>query len=43
MPKPLVIQTEHLDADAAAWLAERAELAACPSEDEPRFGELLAT
>jgi phosphoglycerate dehydrogenase-like enzyme len=41
MPRPLVIQTEHLDAEAAAWLAERCELVVCPSEDEPRFGELL--
>lgn len=42
MSKPLVIQTEHLDSSAAAWLAERCELVVCPSEDEPRFGELLA-
>lgn len=40
--RPLVIQTEHLDADAAAWLAERCRLEVCPSEDEPRFGGLLA-
>ncbi len=39
--KPLVIQTEHLDAEAAAWLGEQCELVVCPSEDEPRFGELL--
>jgi phosphoglycerate dehydrogenase-like enzyme len=42
VPRPLVIQTEHLHAEAAAWLAERCELVVCPSEDEPRFGELLA-
>ncbi|MBC7773635.1 MAG: hypothetical protein H7210_14160 [Pyrinomonadaceae bacterium] len=41
-PRPLVIQTEHLDVDAAAWLAERCQLEVCPSEDEPRFGRLLA-
>lgn len=40
--RPLIIQTEHLHADAAAWLGERCELVACPSEDEPRFGELLS-
>jgi phosphoglycerate dehydrogenase-like enzyme len=39
--RPLVIQTEHLDPVAAAWLGERCELVVCPSEDEPRFGELL--
>ncbi len=38
----LVIQTEHLDATVAAWLAERCELVVCPQEDERRFGELLA-
>src|SRR5690348_859540 len=37
---PLVIQTEHLDPEAAAWLADRCELAVCPSEDEPRFSQL---
>lgn len=40
--KPLVIQTEHLDPEAAAWLAERAELVVCPSEDRERFLPLLA-
>jgi len=39
--KPLVIQTEHLDADAAAWLAERCELVRC-SSDAPEFAALLA-
>lgn len=39
--RPLVIQTEHLDEAAAAWLGQRCELAACAPEEEPRFGELL--
>ena len=39
--KPLVIQTEHLDKSAAAWIAERCELVVCPWEDERRFAELL--
>ncbi len=39
--RPLVIQTEHLDAAAAAWLAERVELVKCASEDEA-FPALLA-
>ena len=41
MPKPLVIQTEHLDGEAAAWLGERCEVVVCASDDEPRFWELL--
>lgn len=41
MSKPLVLQTEELDASAAAWLGERCELVAC-RVDEPRFAELLA-
>jgi len=40
--RPLVIQTEHLDEVCAAWLAERCELVRCPSDDEPRFSELLS-
>lgn len=40
--RPLVIQTEHLDAEAAEWLSQRCRLEVCPSEDEPRFGRLLA-
>lgn len=40
MSKPLVVQTEDLDAEPAAWLAERCELVVCPST-EPRFWELL--
>ncbi len=40
--KPLVIQTEHLDAEAAAWLAERCELVQCPPDlNDPAFAELL--
>ncbi len=39
---PLVIQTEHLDVEAASWLGTRCRLEVCASEDEPRFGELLA-
>lgn len=40
--RPLVVQTEELDPTCAAWLAERCELVACPSEDGTRFPELLA-
>lgn len=40
MSTPLVIQSEELDAGAAAWLAERCELAVC-RYDDPRFGQLL--
>lgn len=39
--RPLVIQTEHLDADAAAWLAERCRFEKCDSAD-PRFAALAA-
>ncbi|MEM8758122.1 MAG: NAD(P)-dependent oxidoreductase [Planctomycetota bacterium] len=39
--RPLVIQTEDLDADAAAWLSERCELVRCGS-DETGFDLLLA-
>jgi phosphoglycerate dehydrogenase-like enzyme len=42
MRRLLVIQTEHLDEAAAAWLGERCEVVSCAVEDEPRFGELLA-
>ncbi len=38
--KPLVVQTENLDAAAAAWLAERCELVMC-SSDDAAFVELL--
>lgn len=41
MPKPLVIQTEHLDPVAAAWLSERCELIRC-SSDDASFPALLA-
>ncbi|MCW5775429.1 MAG: hypothetical protein KIS87_03145 [Phycisphaeraceae bacterium] len=41
MPRPLVIQTEDLDPQPAAWLAERCELVRCPADD-PRFPALLA-
>jgi phosphoglycerate dehydrogenase-like enzyme len=39
--RPLVIQTENLDAAAAAWLGERCEVVVCSSDDTARFGELL--
>lgn len=39
--RPLVIQTEHLDAACASWLGERCELVVCPSE-APEFPALLA-
>lgn len=38
--KPLVVQTENLDAAAAAWLAERCELVVC-SPDDAAFADLL--
>ncbi|VAX40099.1 D-3-phosphoglycerate dehydrogenase [hydrothermal vent metagenome] len=41
MTTPLVIQTEELDAEPAAWLAERCELVAC-RYDDPGFGAVLA-
>lgn len=41
-PRPLVIQTEHIDPVCASWLAERCELIACPSDDQARFPDLLA-
>ncbi len=42
MPQgPLAIQTEHLDHEAAAWLADRCELVVCPPEELPRFEQLL--
>jgi phosphoglycerate dehydrogenase-like enzyme len=40
MDRPLVIQTEHLDPEPAAWLGERCELVRCGSE-EGRFAGLL--
>lgn len=41
MSKPLVLQTEHLDAAAAQWLGGRCELIAISSDDQ-KFPELLA-
>ncbi|MEM9064916.1 MAG: NAD(P)-dependent oxidoreductase [Planctomycetota bacterium] len=37
---PLVIQTEELSPEAAAWLGERCRLEVC-GVDDPRFGELV--
>lgn len=39
--RPLVIQTEHIDPEPAAWLGERCELVQCPSDDAARFNGLL--
>ena len=41
MPRPLVIQTEDLDAEPAAWLSERCELVR-RGPDEHGFEDLLA-
>ena len=41
--KPLVIQTEDLDPEPAAWLAERCELVVCSFTSESRFWELLGS
>ncbi|CAN5822830.1 hypothetical protein BH11PLA1_BH11PLA1_00410 [soil metagenome] len=38
--RPLVIQTEHLDEEPAAWLAERADLRRCGADDA-EFPDLL--
>jgi phosphoglycerate dehydrogenase-like enzyme len=38
--RPLVIQTEHLDPAAAAWIAQRCELVRC-SSDDAGFHDLL--
>lgn len=40
--RPIVIQTEHLDAAAAAWLSERAHLIVC-RHDDPQFAAVLPT
>lgn len=40
MKRPLVIQTEDLDPEAAAWLNERCDLVRCASDD-PRFDEMI--
>ncbi len=37
----IVIQTEHLSAEAADWLARRCNLVVC-SHDDPKFGEVVA-
>ncbi len=39
--RPLVVQTEHLDEVAAAWLRERCELVVCPWEDSATLDALL--
>ena len=39
--RPLVIQTEHLDAAAAVWLSERCELVVCPWERGTELQSLL--
>ncbi len=41
MPRPLVIQTEHLDEQAAAWLRERCDLEKISYDDEPAFSMAL--
>ena len=41
MIRHLVVRTEDLDPEPAAWLAERCDLVAC-SHDDPRFPDLLA-
>lgn len=38
---PRVLQTEHLDPAAAAWLRERCDLVVCPWEDAARFAAEL--
>lgn len=40
--QPLVIQTEDLDPEPAAWMASQCEFVVCPFDEEPRFGQLLA-
>jgi len=40
-PRFRVLQSEHLSATPSAWLAERADLVACPFAD-PRFNDELA-
>lgn len=41
--RPLVVQTEHLDEVAAAWLRERCELVVCPWEDSAKLDAFLPT
>lgn len=38
--RPKIVQSEHLSAEPAAWLAERARLVVCPYDD-PRFRDEL--
>lgn len=42
MPRPIVIQTEHLDSAAGKWLAERCDLRVCPWENRAQLDPLLA-
>lgn len=42
MPRPLVLQTEHLDDAAAAWLAERCQLVRCGPDDPDWSAQLAA-
>ncbi len=41
MARLIIVQTEHLDAQASAWLAERADLIVC-AYDDPRFAQVIA-
>jgi phosphoglycerate dehydrogenase-like enzyme len=41
MPRPLVIQTEQLEPEPSAWLAERCDLIVCPYTDIDRLKTLL--
>lgn len=40
--RPVVVQTEDLDASAAGWLAERAELVRCRADDRDGLARALA-
>lgn len=40
--RPLVVQAEELEPEAALWLSERCEYVECSFRDEARFGGLLA-
>ncbi len=42
MPRPVVVQTEELEPEPAAWLAERCEYIVCPYTDTARLREALA-
>lgn len=39
--KPLVIQSEELNSEPAAWLGERCELVPCPGDDRDRLYKIL--